>query len=226
MKPLIIAHRGASAYAPENTIAAFQLAVDMNADAIELDIRCTKDGQFIAFHDPVVQNRPLKEQTLAEIQAFCREHHQFEVPTLTDILEWVPDSVRLFVELKETGYETDILSQILDRLSPDRLVIISFQATSLQVIHHVHPGIKTAYLQVHPNGNPFHAAKKMGATGLDLHWSLLHRDLLDQAKTYQMPLYIWTVNSESMLRELAQLPQITGITTDVPDVAVRIRAQH
>ena len=97
---LIIAHRGASSYAKENTIESFKKAMLLGADMIEFDVRRTKDNILIAFHDEMIRGHSVKELTYEAISQLAR-NQGFDIPTVEEVLKWSRGKIRLDVELKE-----------------------------------------------------------------------------------------------------------------------------
>ena len=124
-KRLIIAHRGASACARENTLDAFKKAIDSGADMIEFDVRRTKNNVFIAYHDEHIQGEMVKELTYEAAEELAGRHG-FSIPTVEEVLENTSGEIKLLVELKEEGYEKDVLEVLLKHFKDDDLIIASF----------------------------------------------------------------------------------------------------
>jgi glycerophosphoryl diester phosphodiesterase len=170
-RPLIIAHRGASARAPENTLAAFRAAMALGADGIELDIQMTRDGQIVVIHDETVERTTdgrgrVSELTLAEIRrldagswfnrAYPRrartEYIGARVPTLSDVLALVgPTPLVLCIELKPLGERglrmiEATLAAVTDAGMQDRVVYASFDHEMMKQLARLAPGAPTAVL--------------------------------------------------------------------------------
>jgi len=156
-RPLVMAHRGASGYAPENTIAAFRLALQQGADLLETDLRFTRDGVLVCIHDATVDRTTdghggVSDMTLAEIQGL-RIRSQFDdhypderVPTLAELLAVVPRDVGLGLELKDPLFEDSSRAQkLVDALSPEefagRVAVLSFVKARLDGVKQVAPEI-------------------------------------------------------------------------------------
>jgi glycerophosphoryl diester phosphodiesterase len=114
-RPIIFAHRGASAYAPENTIAAFELALTQQADAIELDVKLSADGHVVVIHDSTVDRTTngrgrVKDLSLSELRSldagssFSEKFHGEKIPTLDEVFETV--GRRIFINVELTNYNT------------------------------------------------------------------------------------------------------------------------
>ena len=163
--PLIVAHRGASHDAPENTLAAFRLAWRQNADAIEGDFRLTSDHQIVCFHDPdtsaLCPNQPVMKiaesdlKSLQQLNVVGRKGNDFagafageKIPTLASVLEMVPPGKQFFVEIK-TG--TEILPYLIEQLehstlAPEQIVLISFQADVIRRARQLIPQYRANWL--------------------------------------------------------------------------------
>jgi len=154
-RPLVMAHRGASGYAPENTLAAFRLALRQGADLLETDLRFTKDGQLVCIHDPTVDRTTdghgaVSDMTLAEIKLlrvrseFGDQYSDECVPTLQELLDITPGDVGLGLELKDPLFEQPAYAQrLVDLLPPDqfygRVAVLSFEQARLDGVKRVAP---------------------------------------------------------------------------------------
>ena len=166
---LIVGHRGASAYEPENTIPAFELAKNLGSDYIELDIHMTKDGELVIMHDKDVKRTTeskgkIKDHTLAELKeltadekkgekvAVSSQEEAYDIPTLREVLEEMEGDVRFVIELKDPdeyeGIEERLVSMMKDYglLAKDengypKAVIHSFDEDALQKVHRLNKDI-------------------------------------------------------------------------------------
>ncbi len=227
MNKLIIAHRGASRYAHENTIAAFKKAIDIGADMIELDIRKTKDNVFIAHHDRFAFGKPLHTYTFREIRDRMREK-EIEISTLEEILEATNKKIRLDVELKETGYENPIIESLLKYFDGDEFIISSSNQRQLNKIKNINPDIRTGFiLGMTLNKENIHLIRsgeifnELNLDYLIIQWELFK--LAFKEERPHRPVFLWTVNHESLLHEFIGDNRVEGIITDVPDLALAIR---
>ena len=126
----VVAHRGASFEAPENTLAAFARAIEVGADMIEFDVRRAPDGELVISHDPVRGLAP-------------------ELPTLEDTLRLTQGRIQLDVELKEPGCERDAIDLLLRYFPLSDFCITSFLATALRETRAINPGIRTGLIFAH-----------------------------------------------------------------------------
>ena len=151
---MIIAHRGFVDNCRENTLEAYRKAIEVGADAIELDIRKTKDNILILFHDRAINEQPINQLTYEEINSLA-VNGGFRVPTLVETLTLVQGKIKLDVELKEKGYETEVVALILEYLPIDRFIVTSFQPQSLSSIKSDYPQVKTGLILDKKNSRQF-----------------------------------------------------------------------
>ena len=161
-KPLVWAHRGASGYAPENTLAAFQKAVDLGADGVELDIQLTKDDQIVVIHDETIDRTSdgkgwVKDYTLEELRAFNYnrtkpEYKHADIPTMREVFELLkPTGLFINIEIK-TGVvfyekiEEKILALAKEMGMEDRVCYSSFNHYTVTRIHELKPDAEVGFL--------------------------------------------------------------------------------
>ena len=230
---LIIAHRGASIYAKENTIESFEKAMVLGADMIEFDVRRTKDNVLIAYHDEMIQGHSTKDLTYEAISQLAR-HQGFDIPTVEEVLKWSRGKIRLDVELKEEGYEKEIVELLFGYFEEDQFVITSFNDASLRVVKERHPDIKTGLIlgrgippyHILTRLQEFFPMKRCKMTKVDFlaaHLRLLRVGFLERARRSHHPVFVWTVNDEETIWKLLHDRRVCAIITDQPDLAVSVR---
>ena len=233
--PRIVAHRGDHTQVEENTLAAFAAAIESGADGIELDVRCSRDGIPLVFHDAELEGQPLAALTWAEIRA-----RKPTIPSLEEALLHVRGRIALDIELKEAGYEEQILALIGKLLNPAECVITSFLPQVVQRVKtflgHSHPGGAAPQVgllvEAQPGeekGSLLAYCRELGADFLAPHHSWLDLPFLAVAARAGIPLYVWTVNDPEImafcLRPPVGEPVVQGLITDLPRLALQIRAQ-
>lgn len=236
----IVAHRGASHDAPENTVAAINLAWQQKADASEFDIYQTKDGKIVVIHDkdtkrtaPGGMNKLVAESTLSDLRAldvgtwkgaaFAGE----KIPTLEEMLATVPDGKRVFIEVKCGPEVVPELDRVLKASGkkPEQTPVISFSAPVVAAVKKARPDL-AAYWVVSLNAKKGAApptaaalvakAKAAGADGLDLSaGDALTAEYAKAVKDAGLKLYVWTVNDAAVARRMVSVG-VDGITTDRP----------
>ena len=233
---LIIAHRGAPDYAKENTIESFEKAMTLGADMIEFDMRRTRDNVLIAYHDEMIQGYSTKGLTYEEIGQMAR-NQGFDIPTVEEVLEWSRGKIKLDVELKEEGYEKEIVELLIKYFEEDQFVITSFNGASLRVVKERYPDIRTGLILGRGIPSypiltrlqeffPMKRCNKAKADFLVVHWKLLRFDFLERAKKNNRPVFVWTVNDKEMMSRLLQDRRVCAIITDKPDLAVSLRKEY
>jgi glycerophosphoryl diester phosphodiesterase len=228
----IVGHRGAAHDAPENTVMSAKLAWAQNADAVETDIRLTKDGQIIVSHDDTTYringcNTRISDMTFAEARALdaglIKGGPRFagqQMPTLDELIETIPAGKRLFVEVK-TG--TEIIPALGESLARthargDQIVLISFNLDVLRQAHAMWPEYSTLWLvsyDAHTSIEKVIAqAQEARVSGLDLSsaWPLDHA-MVGQIKAANLQLHVWTVDGLTVAKIWADLG-VDGITTN------------
>jgi glycerophosphoryl diester phosphodiesterase len=228
---LAIAHRGASGYAPENTLAAFRRAVAQGVTFIETDLHLTRDVHFVAIHDDTVDRTTsghgaVKQLTLAEIRKldagawFASEFIGERVPILEEILDFSrKHDVVFYLELKSDGFwggEHALISALRDSGEIQRMVIISFDPAILANLRKLEPLLMTGMLSDGQLANPFEQAQEIGARQLVLRGDLLTPNLLQEAHRRDIQVVCWTVNQPAHMRLLASAG-VDGIMSDYPD---------
>jgi glycerophosphoryl diester phosphodiesterase len=228
---MVAAHRGVAAGAAENTIAAFTNAIDVGADMIEFDVRRTRDGELIAFHDAVVGGAPVSGLTRDEIEAAAG----VSPPLLAEVLRVCAGRIRLDVELKEDGYVTDVMAVLRAGFDPSQMVVTSFLPAVVAQAKRAFPEVKTGLLVgdggpvTHLSARlrelyPVDLARRVRADYLAPHYRLAALGVVRRAAAAGLPCLLWTVNSPALIRKYAADPRVAVIITDVAAQAVSIVA--
>lgn len=234
----IVAHRGFSARAPENTVAAFNLAWEHGTDACELDLYLTADGEIVAIHDKDTRRttgvaRVVKESSLAELRALdagswkAARYAGERIPTLAECLATLPEGKqRFFLEIKCGPEVVPVLARQLEAWKPRaaQFCIIAFDREVARESKKAMPWMKVYRLssEVTKDKKPVDLAALIadtvadGLDGLDLglKWKW-DESMARQIRAAGLELYVWTVNQPEDARRLAALG-VDGITTDDP----------
>lgn len=239
METQVWAHRGASAYAPENTLEAFWLAADMGADGVELDVQLSKDGELVVAHDETIDRVSngtgyIRDYTLAQLKSFYfnRLFPEFEdarIPTLKEVCELLkPTGMTVNVELK-TGIilypeiEEKVLRLAAAMEMEDRMVYSSFCHPSLVRLKELDTSVKTGLL--YSDGWIGAAAYGRNTVGADaLHPALYHFQdpaLISEARRHGLAIHVWTVDEEQHMEQLVR-QGVDAIITNKPDLCRRI----
>lgn len=244
----IFAHRGASAYAPENTLEAFELAVQMGADGVELDVHMTKDGELVVAHDEEIVRVAngigfIRNMTTSELKQyhFNRTHPEFEnatIPTLREVYELLkPTGLHINTELKTSRIHYEHMEEKCVKLADElgmsgRVLYSSFNPASLKLLKRIDPGVKVGLLRT-PIGkinnrkviDPWGLVHLLGIDAIHPHFSeLLLYNEAGKAHAIGMQVNVWTVNDEADMRKCleAGADMLIG---DYPDRMVKVRAE-
>lgn len=232
------AHRGASGYAPENTLEAFQMAVDMGADGVELDVQLTKDGKLVVVHDETIGRVSngqgwVKDYTLSELKQFNfnKTHVEFtnaKIPTLEEVYSLLKNTdLFINVELKTgvvfyEGIEKQVLALARKMNVEDRVLYSSFNHYSVMNIKKMNPEAKTGFLYMDGFINVPEYGKRMGVDALHpILRNIEYPDLLENCREYKLAVHVWTVDRGSDMRKIYEYG-IDAFITNLPDKARRI----
>lgn len=238
MKPLVLAHRGASAYAPENTLAAFNLAFELGADGIELDVSLTRDGIPVVIHDDTVDRTTnghgaVNQFTLAELQQLdasnrMEKYRGEKIPTLEEVLRAVGKRGLINIEIKSTGLKTDgvegaVLAAIENTGAP-RVLISSFNPLALRRMFLLDPRLPRGLL--YAPRLPIFLRRAwlrplVRPTALHPHFSMVTREFVAWAHQRGYQVNTWTVDEPDVARRLIEWG-VDGIITNKPDVLRKI----
>ena len=230
---MIIAHRGASAIAKENTIESFKKAIDLGADMIEFDVRRTKNHMLIVHHDELLKGKAIRELTYEEIRKMAGGQGFF-IPTFEEVLRYTSGKIKLDVEIKEEGYEKEIVELLLKYFKKDQFVMTSFYDSCVRKIKEDYPDIKAGLIlgTSEPKNFiltriseffPTRRCREARADFLVPHRRLLWFGFLERAKRENKSIFVWTVNDQKMIWNMLHDERIDGIITDRPDLAISLR---
>jgi len=216
---LVIAHRGASAYEPENSLAAFRLAHSQGADGVELDVHVSADGVPVVHHDPVVGGQAIFRQTAAVLRQHRLANGEV-LPTLAEVLAALGHDSQVYVELKELAPQHDAqLLAVLDR-GPilANYHIHGFDHRIIQRLRAQRPDLPAGILAVARPVRPFIAMEDAGAGVLWQQEALIDAELVEGAHSRGYRVFAWTVDDPDRMRTLVSLG-VDAICSNRPDVA-------
>ncbi len=239
-KPAILAHRGASAYAPENTLASFKLAVRQEADAIELDAKLTADGQVVVIHDQTVNRTTdgsgrVGEMTLAQLRKldagsyFAATFNDERIPTLEDVFEAVGRKIFINIELTNYASLTDSLPEkVADLVRRHNLakwvMFSSFNPLALLKVRRTLSEPPIALLAVRGRSGTWARSwvgRIIGYNSLNPELEDVNSRLVENAHKRGKHILVYTVNRVEDIQRMFQL-QVDGIFTDYPDLARQV----
>lgn len=220
-RPLVVAHRGAWGTAPQNSLEAFEQAIALGCDAIELDVRRTADARLVVIHDAWVRGRAVAKLDHDDLQARRRDG---PAPSLEAVLELVAGRITVDLELKQSGYVEEVMSVVARHLSPEQYVVTSFRDALLPAVRAAVPDARTGLL-VSPRRRPSELERRVARAGVDFlapHVSIARTGLLSWAASRGLASWVWTVNDARALTSLLGNPRVEAVVTDRPERALRI----
>ncbi|MGP4072404.1 glycerophosphodiester phosphodiesterase [Piscibacillus sp. B03] len=230
----IFAHRGASRYAPENTLPAFEIAHELGADGIELDVQLTKDLIPVIIHDENIRRTTngtgfVQNYTLDELQEFdagywfSKQYLHTPIMSLKEFLQWVQNKNMLVnIELKTNVIEYPTIERrVIELLTEYNMInkttISSFNPYTIQRVRDVSADIELAWLTKNQVKDIEQFLHEIGANTIHIKSRLLSSKMVKRLLNYDIPFRVYTVNRVSLARKCVTMGA-DGLFTDIPDV--------
>jgi len=215
----VIAHRGVCASAPENTLAAFALAIDQGADGVELDVRRTSDGHLVVIHDASVERvtgapGEIAAMPLAAIRRLDAGAGEC-IPTLAEVLDLARGRLLVDIELKITGVEQAVLALVREARMEQDVLITSFHEDAVAAVRHFAPGIAAGLLQEWP------VIERAGDLEVEFYLPnirALSEDLMGTCRRLGLRVVPWTIRRDDEAAAAVRLG-VAGIIADDPRLA-------
>lgn len=225
MEPIVIAHKGASGYAPENTLLSFQRAIDLGADMIELDLRETLDGELVCIHDSSVDRTTngtgeIHELTYKELRGLDAGEGE-HIPLLTEVLSLASGKIKVNIDLKVIEVEKELLDLIEDYKIAQDVFVSSFFHGTLRALRDLSDNIETAVLVEVPKDDLVPYALDFDVNAINPNHKLVTPELVEEAHSVGLMVYPWTVNDLEMMKQLLAFG-VDGLITDYPDRAAGV----
>jgi glycerophosphoryl diester phosphodiesterase len=234
----IIAHRGFSGIAPENTLIAFQKAIDVGADYFELDVHKSKDNELIVIHDESVDKTSsngrtgivadlnydeLKDIKVGYSSKFKDTFKDEKIPTLKEALEMAKGKIKVCIEIKVLGIAEEVLKTIREVGVKDQVIIFCFSYEVLEKIREMNKTIPILYLEGESNTETIKKALAINANAIGLgSKSTLSKKYIEEANKQGIEVWRWTVDDVDEMKQLIEIG-INGLITNYPDKALKIR---
>jgi glycerophosphoryl diester phosphodiesterase len=234
----ISAHRGGSEHASPATWEAYQSSVEIGAEYVEFDIRRVRDGDMVVYHDERVNHSgpPLSELSYAEL---C-ELAGYDVPKVDEVMKLIAGKSIGHLDLKEIGYENEVISLATDILGDGNFVATSLEDISIAQIKQAFPNVRAALSlgrelsdrsfrqKVGVRRSELFPLRRIGESGADwvaVNYQLARLGVLGQCGRHGIGAMVWTVNDNDMIRKLLADQRVDVLITDKPEEAARIRAE-
>jgi glycerophosphoryl diester phosphodiesterase len=231
-KVLVIGHRGALGYVPENTMPSFAKGVECGADLIELDVHLTADDAIVVIHDDDVSRTTdgrgvVRGMTLAEIRGldagsrFDPKYRGERIPTLDEVLDWAKGRVQLVVEIKggplpAPGIEERVVQALRDHRMVDAVMAISFHHPAVKRLKGLEPALATGILYSGLLVDTVGAARATGTESVRPQWNYWTRELVDEVHAAGLLASSWVANDEPRMEYLVGMG-VDSIGCDYPD---------
>jgi len=222
---IVVAHRGASGLAPENTMLAHRVAFETGAHMIEIDVQETEDGKLVCIHDFDVDRTTNGTGAIAELS--YREIRELDagdgekIPTLEEVLDFTRGKLQLNIELKVTDIEEKVLDFVKERKMISDVMISSFLHATLVSTRNLHAKVSTAVLVTELRDDMISYVNELEANALNPDHKTITADLVNDAHSSNILVFPWTVNDSSRMQALFRL-DVDGIITNFPDVALKV----
>ena len=230
-KVTITAHRGDCSVAPENTLAAFELAIENGADIIELDVRQTKDGEIVVMHDENLKrvcgvNKKVGKLTYEELQKYSpgkkyrgpneELYREEKIPTLQEVIDLVGDRAKLNIELKPAKTDKNLSQRVAEIIAEndyyDNCFVASLTYGSIRRIKLSDPKVKTVYVMAVAMGDFYDLEY---ADGFSIKYRYINNEIIKQAHKRGKDVYAWTVDDKQILESM-MLMNVDSIITNNP----------
>ncbi len=240
---VVIAHRGASAYYPENTMAAFKSALEMNSEMIELDVMMSKDKVPVVFHDASLNKHtdgkgPLKNFTVDELKkldAGSWFHEKFSgerIPTLEEVIEFAAGKIALNIEIKTEAVTDELVDGVEEKSlklvkkygMENHVLFSSFDYRAVSHLKELDPDIPVALLYNKSLSGkllPSELIHKYGADAFNCNYFQLTKKRHDDLQAHEIPAFIYTVDKRKRMEKLLE-KGVRGIFTNKPDVLIEV----
>ena len=242
----VFAHRGASGDYPENTMLAFEKAIEIGIDGIELDVHKSKDGQLVVIHDEDIQRTfkgkgLVQDYTLEELQQFMCRKFEFikndncKIPTLRDVFELIKnEDLILNIEAKTDiihyDLEQDVLNLINEYKLQNKVLISSFNHYSLNIFQNLDDSLAYGALYEYEEDysseeNVVEHAKKLNVYSINIDKSLVSKEMVDLAHENGLKIYVYTINKPNDMRKMIDFG-VDAIFSDYPDLMNEILKEY
>lgn len=235
-KIIMTAHRGASGFAPENTLASIRKAMEIGADYSELDVQLSKDGKVVLIHDKTLDRTtngkgPISEWNLADLQTldagfwFDEKFKDEPLPTLEQVIELVKGKMKLNIEIKVSEFNQELADKVVDLVRSEKFkkdcMITSFDQPTVEYVRKVAPELKVGLIF----GKDYKDSVFIG------NWQVLssneaniNEKFMTKAHNAGKHVHVWTVNDEKEMNKLIKLG-VDGIITNYPDRMKKVVAK-
>ncbi len=233
LTPMVCAHRGRSEIVPENTMAAYEAAIEIEADFMELDVRRTADGTIVCIHDPTVERTTdgageVEELTLDELRALDagawkgEEYAGERIPLLSEVLEQIAPRLVIDIEIKQRGIAEQVVEEIQAAEAVRRVSVVSFDTDDLRTVRSAQPRISCGFITSGPEDSSAEAARDLidealecGAGFISCHHANVAEVLVRECHLMGMILMAWTMDEREDIQRMIDL-RVDALVSNLP----------
>lgn len=232
---MVIGHRGAKGYAPENTVPSFEKGIECRANMVEFDVRLTRDGQIVIMHDAMVDRTTngtgfVSQLTLKEIKKlnagtwFSPKFKGSKVPTLEEAIASIKGRAKFDIEIKKDPHSNEAIEEkLVDEILKNNIlndtVVISFDLSSLKRIKEIEPHLKVGFLVSQDYGFERGLREILAIGGEEIHPEYFRLTVYSVSKAHRNGVQVrtWNPNDKNEMSKLIKMG-VDGIGTDFPDI--------
>jgi glycerophosphoryl diester phosphodiesterase len=218
-RALNIAHRGFTRDFPDNTLEAFQAAIDIGVDGIEFDVHETADEQFVVFHDFEIQGNKIRQLTLAQV-AEVRLRDKYKVPTLVETLDLIGNRAMPLIEVKAARSLESLLQLIRTKVKVDNVTIASFNQKLVLKFSELAPEIRRGIITAFPVEDPVALTQPVRADLIMMMLPLTTAELISRIHQNKLLVYAWFCAGLSDVQKALKF-DLDGIISDTPDIVIK-----
>jgi glycerophosphoryl diester phosphodiesterase len=215
-KTLNIAHRGFTKNFPDNTLEAFQVAIELGADGVEFDVHETRDNHFIIFHDATVEGQEIAKMTLAGIQKI-RLAGKYKIPTLEETLDLCRNRLKMLVEIKQARSLDRLISTLRTKAELKDVIVISFNRDLIVNLATLAPEFRRGILTYRPVEDPAGLTASARTDLLLMRLPLATPELIEKIRASNLSVFLWDCAGLEQVRKALKLG-VDGIISDSPDL--------
>ena len=219
MKIQNIAHRGFTKSFPDNTLEAFEAAVEIPVDGVEFDVRETVDNRFVIHHDPQLQSKDINKMSQDEIRSIKLDG-KYKIPTLEETLDLFRNRTRPMIEVKELRSTDSFLALLRTRANLDDVIVTSFNHEFILKISQLAPEIRRGVLTGRQVDDPVGLIESNNADAIVVRCPFAIVELIENVHAHNLSVHVWGCNNMDDIRRTLKL-DIDGIITDIPDEVAR-----
>jgi len=220
---IIIGHRGAASYEPENTLLSIGKAIDLKVNAVEIDVHLTKDNNLVVIHDDKVDKTTnnkgyVKNFNLSELKKLDAGKNE-KIPTLQEVIDFVKGKIKLIIELKGLKTAKPVVRLIEKNKIVKDVYVISFWHDMVKEVKELNKNIKTGVLFVGHPVNAVNLAKDADADVLVMNYKFISKKLVDDAHKSSLKVFVWNIDDKEDIKPIADL-KVDAIGSNKPDIIV------